>query len=111
MVYRCLQAASAFPKRISVIDLRTVAPWDKEAVLTSLRATGKLLVVHEDTTTGGFGAETIAAMASAGFEYLDAPIERIGALDTPVPFNIDLTNAVLPSVEMIREKMENLLRY
>ncbi len=111
MVYRCLQAASAFPNRVAVIDLRTIAPWDKETILTSLHATGKLLVVHEDATTGGFAGEIIATVASQAFEHLDAPIERIGALDTPVPFNVDLTNAVLPSVEKIREKMEKLLKY
>ncbi len=111
MLYRCLEAASAFPDRVTVIDLRTIAPWDKETVLASLRATGKLLVVHEDTTTGGFAGEIIATMASQGFEHLDAPIERLAALDVPVPLNLDLMNAMLPSVDKIREKMERLLSY
>ncbi|MBI3739563.1 MAG: pyruvate dehydrogenase, partial [Chloroflexi bacterium] len=111
MVYRCLEAARAFENRASVIDLRTITPWDKETVLQSLRATGKLLVVHEDTLTGGFAGEIIATMARDAFEFLDAPIERIGALDCPVPFNVELMNAMLPSVEVIREKMEGLLRY
>ncbi len=110
-VYRCLEAASAFPGRVTVIDLRTIIPWDKQAVLESVRKTGKALVVHEDTLTGGFAGEIIATMASQAFEYLDAPIERLGAADCPIPFNVDLMNAVLPSVDAIRAKMERVLGY
>lgn len=111
MVYRCLDAASVYPNRVTVIDLRTIAPWDKETVLTSVRETGKLLVIHEDTITGGFAGEIIATVAAEAFESLDAPMERLGALDTPVPFNTGLMDAVIPTVERIREKIGRLLKY
>ncbi len=111
MVYRCLEAASVFANRVSIIDLRTITPWDKETVLQSLRQTGKLLIAHEDAITGGFAGEIIATMARDAFEFLDAPMERLGTLDIPVPFNVELMNAMLPSVEMIREKMDALLKY
>lgn len=111
MVYRCLDAASAFPDRVTVIDLRTISPWDKATVLQSVRETGKLLVVHEDTTTGGFGGEVIATVASQAFEFLDAPMERLGALDVMVPFNPGLMDAVIPTAERIRAEMDRLLKY
>jgi 2-oxoisovalerate dehydrogenase E1 component len=111
MVYRCLDAATACENRVTVIDLRTIAPWDKETVLASVRETGRLLVVHEDTQTGGFAGEIIATVALEAFEFLDAPLERMGALDVPVPFNAGLMDAVIPTVERIREKMEMLLAY
>ena len=74
-------------------------PWDKEAVLASVAKTSKVLVLHEDTRTGGFGAEIAATIAEEAFEYLDAPVKRIAAPDTPVPFSPPLEKAYIPQVE------------
>ncbi len=111
MVARCMQAANDFPGRVSVIDLRTIQPWDQECVLDSIRATGKLLVVHEDTQTAGFAGEIIATVASQAFTFLDAPIERLTMPDIPVPFNIPMMDAVLPGSASIRARMEEILSF
>lgn len=79
-----------------IIDLRTLLPWDKEAVLASVKKTGRVMVFHEDCITGGIGAEIAAWIAENAFEYLDAPVKRIGSLDTPVPFAIALEQHFLP---------------
>lgn len=110
-VYRCLEAARAFDSRVEVIDLRTITPWDKATVLASVKKTGKVMIVHEDTRTGGFGAEIAGVIAREAFTDLDAPIERVAAADCPVPFNVGLMNAMLPSVETIRIRMKRLLDY
>jgi 2-oxoisovalerate dehydrogenase E1 component len=111
MVHRCLAAARGLEERVTLLDLRTIIPWDKEAVLESVRATGKVLVVHEDTLTAGFAGEIIAAIAAEAFTDLDAPIQRLATPDIPIPYNVPLMEAVLPSVERIRSKMEELLAY
>src|SRR6185312_6615758 len=71
---------------VEVIDLRTLVPFDRDTVLDSVRKTGKTLIVHEDNLTGGFGGEVAAVIAQDAFEYLDAPVRRLAALDTPIPF-------------------------
>src|SRR4029078_5055253 len=71
---------------VEVIDLRTVMPWDKDAVLESVRKTSKVLVLHEDTRTGGFGAEIAATIAEKAFEALDAPLRRLAGPESPGPF-------------------------
>lgn len=111
MVPRCLDAAEIFNGSVQVIDLRTIIPWDQDTVLNSVRQTGKLLVVHEDTLTGGFAGEIIATVASKAFTYLDAPIERLATPDVPIPYNIPMMNAIIPSVERISEKMAQILAY
>src|SRR5918995_1241118 len=78
---------------VEVLDLRTLVPWDKKAVLGSVEKTSKALVLHEDTRTGGFGAEIVATIAEEAFEHLDAPVKRIAAPDTPVPFSPPLEKA------------------
>ena len=70
-----------------LIDLRTIAPWDREAVLESVRRTGRCLIVHEDTSTAGFGAEIAAVLAREAFWHLDAPIERLAVDDVPMPYH------------------------
>jgi 2-oxoisovalerate dehydrogenase E1 component len=111
MVPRCLEAAQPYTGRVQVLDLRTIVPWDQEAVLESVKHTGKVLVVHEDILTGGFGGEIIAAIAWQAFEYLDAPIARLAMPDVPIPFNLGVMEALLPSVESICKKIEELLAY
>jgi 2-oxoisovalerate dehydrogenase E1 component len=110
-VHRCLAAAQDFPKRVTILDLRTIIPWDVECVLDSVRQTGKLLVVHEDTLTAGFAGEIIATVTAEAFTYLDAPIQRLTTPDVPIPFNIRMMEAVIPSVERIREKVMEILAY
>jgi 2-oxoisovalerate dehydrogenase E1 component len=94
-----------------VIDLRTVVPWDREAVLESVRRTHRCLVVHEDTMTAGFGAEIAAVVAKEAFLKLDAPVERLAVADVPLPYNVHLMEAVLPSVSSIAEQMRATLDF
>jgi pyruvate/2-oxoglutarate/acetoin dehydrogenase E1 component len=84
-----------------VLDPRTLVPLDKEAILKSVAKTGKLVVVHEAVRTGGFGGEIAAIVADEGFDLLNAPIKRVTAPDTPVPFSPVLERAYLPSEEKI----------
>lgn len=111
MLPRCLEAAQALPGQVDLLDLRTIIPWDKEAVLESVHRTGKVLVVHEDTLTGGFGGEIIATIVAQAFTDLDAPPERLAVPDIPIPYNIPMMEAILPSVEKIRQKMADLVAY
>lgn len=115
LVQRCLDAARRVEERhgagVEVIDLRTLNPLDRESVLHSVRKTGKVLIVHEDTLTGGFGGELAAVIASECFEFLDAPIRRVAAKDTPVPYGPELENAMLPQEADIVRALEQLLTY
>jgi 2-oxoisovalerate dehydrogenase E1 component len=110
-VHRCLAASQDFPGRVTVLDLRTIIPWDRETVLDSVRTTGKVLVVHEDTLTGGFGAEISAVIAEEAFSDLDAPIQRMATPDIPIPYNADMMEAILPNVSKIKQKISELLEY
>ena len=96
---------------VEVIDLRSVMPWDKEAVLESVRKTSKVLVLHEDTRTGGFGAEIAATIAEEAFESLDAPLKRITAPDSPVPFSPPLEKAYIPQVSSVVQGLRELAAY
>jgi 2-oxoisovalerate dehydrogenase E1 component len=111
MVERCDEAAHEIAGSVEIIDLRTIVPWDKEAVLTSVRKTSKCLVVHEDIAMAGFGAEVVATIVAGAFMDLDAPVERLAAPSVPIPFNINLMQAVVPSIDVIRAKMIDLLAY
>ena len=95
---------------VDIIDLRTLLPWDKETVAASVRKTGKVLVVHEDTLTGGIGAEIAAWIGENCFAYLDAPVMREGSLDTAVPFSPILERDFLPRQRM-EAKIKLLLEY
>lgn len=94
-----------------ILDLRSIMPWDKEAVLQSVQKTNRCLIVHEDTKTAGFGAEISAVLSKEAFKYLDAPIDRLTMPDIPVPYNIELMDAVLPTSEKIIDKIEMLVAF
>ena len=101
MAERCEQAANESGVDAEVLDLRTLMPWDQEAVLASARKTRRCLIVHEDNLTGGFGAEIAAVLAKDAFFDLDAPIERLTMPDVPSPHSPLLLDAVVPSVPRI----------
>jgi 2-oxoisovalerate dehydrogenase E1 component len=109
MVHRVLPAADRFAGRVDVIDLRTIAPWDRERVLASVRKTGRCLIVHEDNLTAGFGAEIAATIAKDAFWHLDAPVDRLAVEDVPMPYHPVLLEAVLPDADRIAERLEELL--
>jgi 2-oxoisovalerate dehydrogenase E1 component len=111
MVERCERAARQIQEPIELLDLRTVAPWDRAAVLASVRKTRRCLIVHEDTLTAGFGAEIAAVVAEEAFLSLDAPVSRIAVPDVPTPYNLGLMNAVLPKVDGIAARMQELLEF
>ncbi len=111
MLHRCVEAAQPFGDEVEILDLRTIIPWDREAVLASVRKTGKLLIAHEDTRTAGFAGEISATVTEEAFTDLDAPIQRVCTRDVPIPYNIPMMNAVIPGVDEIRKKMEELLRW
>jgi 2-oxoisovalerate dehydrogenase E1 component len=93
-----------------LIDLRTLLPWDRNTVFESVKKCGKVIILHEDTLTGGIGGEISAWIAENCFEYLDAPIIRCGSLDTPVPFSSQLERNFLPK-ERFRKKLIDLSKY
>jgi pyruvate/2-oxoglutarate/acetoin dehydrogenase E1 component len=114
MVYTAAEAAKQLEGddvSVEVVDLRSIVPWDREAVLASVRKCSKVLVLHEDTRTGGFGAEIAATIAEEAFEDLDAPVKRIAAPDTPVPFSPNLEKAYIPQVEDVVAGLRELAEY
>ena len=111
MVYTAEEAAKSVDASVEIVDLRTVMPWDKQAVLDSVRKTSKVLVLHEDTRTGGFGGEIAATIAEEAFEDLDAPVRRVAAPDTPVPFSPALEKAFIPQAEDVAQALKELIAY
>ena len=111
----CLQAAEQIAeesgKSVEVIDLRSLIPLDKDAILESVKKTNRVLVVHEDKVFAGFGGEVASIIADEAFQYLDAPIKRIGSTFTPVGFNRILEKAILPDVEKILLGMKEVLSF
>ncbi len=96
---------------VEIIDIRTIIPLDMDTILTSVKKTGKVLIVHEDNFTGGFGGEIAARISTEAFEYLDGPIRRVAARDSHIPYNPALENYVLPSKELIAEVLKELILY
>ena len=96
--------------RADILDLRTLLPFDKEAIEKTVKKTGKVLILHEDTLVGGIGAEISAWITENFFVHLDAPVMRVASLDTPVPFATSLENNFLPK-ERLKKKLEELLAY
>ena len=109
MVPRCEEAAVG--RSVDVIDLRTLMPWDSDAVLASVRRTRRCLIVHEDLKTAGFGAEIAAVVADEAFMDLDAPVARLTMPDIPSPHNAVLLDWAVPSVERIRAKIDELVSF
>jgi 2-oxoisovalerate dehydrogenase E1 component len=102
--------SGAFSGEVELIDLRSLMPWDKETVMESVRKTGKVLVLTEDSLTGSIASEIAAEIGEACFKNLDAPVARLGALDTPIPFAISLEENFLPKKKLI-SAVENLLSF
>ncbi len=114
-VHWAIESVKALPKnydnKIEIIDLRTLVPWDKELVLNSIKKTNRAMIIHEATHTSGFGAEIAATLSEDAFEYLDAPIYRLGSLDTPTPFSSDIeTNIFWPKNQII-QKIKDTINY
>ena len=109
MVSRCAEAAETADHSVEIIDLRTIMPWDRDAVLSSVKKTKRCLIVHEDGLTAGFGAEIAATLASDAFFDLDAPISRMAVPDIPIPHNRVLMEAILPTSETIAKRIHDLV--
>jgi 2-oxoisovalerate dehydrogenase E1 component len=111
MVQQALLAATRLEAEgisVEVIDPRTLRPLDMETLVGSVKRTNRMVVVHEGWKFGGFGAEIAAAVTEEAFDYLDAPIARVGALDVPMPFNDRLERAVIPSADRIVAAIRSL---
>jgi 2-oxoisovalerate dehydrogenase E1 component len=110
-VHWALDAAAARPNAsIEILDLRTLLPLDKEAIIAAASKTGRVLVLHEDTTTGGIGGELVALVNEHCFEALDAPVLRVASLDTPIPFAADLEQQFLANSRLL-DTIDQLLNY
>ncbi|MGH7571353.1 MAG: alpha-ketoacid dehydrogenase subunit beta [Gemmatimonadota bacterium] len=114
MLHVALEASEALAEdgvEVEVVDLRTLVPLDEETVLTSVAKTGKAIVLHEAPRTGGFGGEIAATIAEKAFEYLEAPIVRVTAPDTPVPYSPPLEEHYLPGRDDVLQASRKLLAY
>ncbi|MFO7525547.1 MAG: dehydrogenase E1 component subunit alpha/beta, partial [Ignavibacteriaceae bacterium] len=100
-----------FEYSVEVIDLRTIIPLDEETIYQSVKKTNKLVIVHEDTLTGGFGGEIASRVADTCFQYLDGPVKRIAALDTHIPYSPILESAVLPNRDRVYKGIKELIEY
>jgi 2-oxoisovalerate dehydrogenase E1 component len=113
--HMCLEAADRLEKEegksVEVVDLRSLIPLDKETILESIKKTSRALVVHEDKVFGGFGGEIAALITEEAFEYLDAPVKRVGSTFTPVGFNRILEKAILPNTEKIYQAAKKVLDF
>jgi 2-oxoisovalerate dehydrogenase E1 component beta subunit len=114
MVYTALDAAKALAEagvEAEVLDLRSLAPLDRDTILSSVAKTSRVMLLHEATLTGGIGGELAAIIGSEAFEYLDAPIVRVASLDSPVPYSPPLEAAFLPSVAKVVAAAKKLVEY
>ena len=114
LVQRSLVAAQAAEKEgisAAVLDLRTIVPYDWSAIAAHVKRTSRVVVVHEDQVTCGFGAEIAARIAGELFEHLDAPVRRVGALDVPVAYCPDLEEAILPQSADVLKAIRETARY
>ncbi|HZP01627.1 MAG TPA: alpha-ketoacid dehydrogenase subunit beta [Terriglobia bacterium] len=114
MVWTALEAAKVLEKEgisVEVVDLRTLMPYDEETVLGSVRRCNKVILLHEDTRTGGMAGELAALIAEKAFEELDGPVVRVTAPDTPIPFSPPLEEYFLPNVQKVVEAAQRLAAY
>jgi pyruvate/2-oxoglutarate/acetoin dehydrogenase E1 component len=114
MVHTALEAAATLAAdgvQVEILDLRSLAPLDREAILTTVARTSRVLLLHEATRTGGIGGELAAIIAEEAFEYLDAPVMRLASLDTPVPYAPSLEAAFLPNAEKVVAAVKRLVQY
>ena len=111
VVEKALRAATEIGASIEVIDLRTLAPYDWETIATSVKKTSRVLIAHEDVLSWGYGAEISARVADELFGHLDAPVKRVGALDTWVGYSPELEDAILPQVDDLVRAIRSLLAY
>ena len=114
MVLTALDAAEELEKEgldVEVIDLRTLAPMDKEAILASVKKTSRALILHEASLTGGIGGEIAAIISQEAFEWLDAPVVRVASIDTPVPYSPPLEDYYLPQVKDVLDAARKLAAY
>ena len=113
-VHWALEAAEIISKEgveVEIVDLRTLLPLDRQTILNSVKKTGKVLIVHEDTLTGGIGGEIAALISEHAFEYLDAPVRRVASIDTPVPYAPTLEEYFLPNTQKVLEALRVLASY
>ncbi len=115
MVHRCVEVADTLSEEdgisAEIVDLRTLLPLDEDAVVESVQRTGRLLIVHEDTRTGGIAGEIAIRVSERAFEWLDAPMLRVTAIDSPVPYSAPLEDYFLPQVEDVLTAARYLVRY
>ena len=114
MVHRALKAAEELANKgidVEIIDPRTLVPLDIDRIKESVKKTGRLLIVEEDNKTCGIGAEISAMVAEEAIDYLESPIKRLAAPDTPIPFSPILENYVIPDEEAIIRVVEEILNY
>jgi 2-oxoisovalerate dehydrogenase E1 component len=114
LVQRSLLAAQQAEKdhiSVAVLDLRTIVPYDWEAIATHVKRTSRIVIAHEDQVMCGFGAELAARVSGELFEYLDAPVRRVGALNCPVAYNPDLEEAILPQSSDVLKAIRETARY
>lgn len=115
MVHKTLEAATELEKEgisVEIIDPRTIVPLDKETIIHSVKKTGRLIVVHEAVRRGGIGGEIVSVVAeSEAFDYLDAPIKRLGGKEVPIPYNPKLERAAIPQVPDIMEAVRETVKY
>lgn len=112
--HMCVEVADNLKEEgynVEVIDIRSIIPLDKETLIESLKKTNRALVVHEDKVHGGFGGEIASMLTEEAFEWLDAPVRRVGSTFTPVGFNRILEKAILPNTDKIQEAAISLLQY
>jgi pyruvate dehydrogenase E1 component beta subunit len=112
MTLKCLEAAEIMEQEgisVEVVDLRTLTPLDKETVLDSVRKTGRAIVVHEAVRRGGIGGDISAILMEEAYDDLDAPVIRIAGKNTTIPYNLNLEQVCIPSVEEIVEGILQLV--
>ncbi|NIR64134.1 MAG: hypothetical protein GWN61_08395 [candidate division Zixibacteria bacterium] len=113
-VHWALEVAETLSKEgaeIEVLDLCSLIPWDKQAVLSSIRKTNRAVILHEANLTGGIGAEIAAVIAEEGFTDLDAPVMRLASLDTPIPFNKQMEQHIYWPKDHLPEKVRRVLEF